>query len=424
MNRAGARSAVLGLAVLLTACSEKLTAPGSCPEFCSTSVLTLTDTVLAGVISQDSSFGRPIGYLNPPSAFLLPAVSVPGRESRPILRTIPIPLRFVVSDTTTGPVIGVDSARLSVVITRRDTSTHNLVVSLYALPLAIDSGTAFHDLDGPFAAAPVRTVNVDTLIALPGRKDPVTRDSVTVDDVNHRITLLIGLDSAQVPFVTADSGKVAFGVRVGADSRASVGLLSVENGTIAPAPFGPVLTWYLKVDSLGLAVAHKAQAARAFFDSFVFDPPSLPIGPSLVVGGVPAARAIMRIDLPPVIRDSSRVIRATLEFIAAAQLEGSLPDSFAVVASPVIADFGAKSPLNILHTDTTWIRITPIDTVRIEVTRVLGLWATDSLQPTTLVLRAVPEGAEFPELRLHRSVDFSQRPVLHITYSPRYPVQP
>jgi hypothetical protein len=413
----------LGLAAFLSACSEKLTAPGSCPEFCSTSVLSLVDTVLPAAVIQDSSFARPIGYVNPPASFVLPAVSVPGRESRPILRTIPIPLRLVVADTTTGPVIGVDSARLSVVIILRDTSTHNLMVSLYALPLAIDSATGFHDLDGPFAAAPVRTVNVDTLIATPGRKDPVTSDSVIVDDVNHRVTLLFGLDSAQVPLVTADSGKVAFGVRVSADSRASVGLLSVENGTTgAGGPLGPLVTWYLKVDSLGLKVVHKAQAARAFFDSFVYDPPSLPIGPLLVVGGVPAARTVMRIDLPPAIRDSSRVIRATLEFIAAAPLEGTAADSFPVVATPVIADFGAKSPLNSTHTDTTVIAIVPLDTVRIDVTNVLALWATDSLQPTTLVLRALPEGAEFPELRLHGSVDVLQRPKLHVTYAPRYPV--
>ena len=411
----------LSLAVILTACSEKLTAPGSCPDFCSTSLLTLTDTVLPGAISQDSSFGRPIGYVNPPSAAVLPAVSLPGRESRPILRTNPIALRIVVgTDTTTSPVIGVDSLRLTLTISRRDTAAHNLTLSLYALPLTIDSSTAFHDLDGPFAAAPIRRLNVDSLLAK-GRKDPVTRDSAIVDDVNHRITLWIGLDSAQVPLVPADSGKVAFGIRVSADSRASAALLSSESGLTTV--FGPQVSWFLKVDSLGLSVAHRTRAAAPSFDSFVYDPPALPIGSLLVVGGVPAARTILRIDLPPLIRDSSRVIRATLEFVAAAQLEGTPADSFAVVASPVVADFGAKSPLNAAHTDTTWIPIAPIDTVRIEVTRVLALWATDSLQPTTLVLRAIPEGGEFPGLRLHGTVDSAQRPKLHITYSPRYPVK-
>jgi hypothetical protein len=418
-RRADARCAALCVAVLLTACSENLTAPGSCPEFCSTSSLSLVDTVLPAAIGQDSSFGRPIGYVSPYNSPDLPAVSVPGRESRPIFRTIPVPARVpVLADTTTGAVIGVDSVRLTLTITHRDTAAHNLTLSLYPLPLAIDSTTAFHDLDGPFAGTPVRSLNVDSLLAQPGLRNPATRDSAIVDTVNHRITLSIGLDSAQVPFVIADSGTLALGIRVSANSRASVTLGSLENTGL-----GPLVTWFLKVDSLGHGVVHRTRLAEPSFDSFVFDPPPQPLGSLLVVGGVPAARIVLRMALPPVIRDSSRVVRATLEFVAAAQLEGSAADSFAVVAHPVIEDFGAKSPLNVTNVDTTWISIAAIDTVRIDVTNVLAFWATDSVAPTTLELRQVPEGAEFAELRLHSSGDVAQRPALHITYAPRYPAK-
>jgi len=383
----------------------------------------MIDTVLPGAIGQDSSFGRPVGYLSPNQAVALLAVSVPGRESRPILRTIPVPARVAVAaDTTTGAVIGVDSLRLTLTITRRDTAAHNLTLSLYALPLTIDSTTAFHDLDGPFAGAAVRTLNVDNLLAKPGLKDPVTRDSAIVDNVNHRITLWIGLDSAQAPFVAADSGKLALGVRVSADSRASVVLFSLEAGQTTLR--GPLVTWFLKVDSLGLKTVPRTRLAPPSFDSFVFDPPALPIGSSLVVGGVPAARTILRMALPAVIHDSSRVIRATLEFVAAAQIEGTTAESFPVVAAPVITHFGAKSPVYGTHVDTTWIAIAPIATVRIDVTSVVGFWATDSVAPTTLVLRQLPEGALFPELRWHSSADVAQRPTLHITYAPRYPVKP
>ena len=171
-------------------------------------------------------------------------------------------------------------------------------------------------------------------------------------------------------------------------------------------------------------MVRRTRLAAPSFDSFVFDPPALPIGTSLVVGGVPSARTIMRIALPRLIRDSSRVVRATLEFVASAQLEGSAADSFPIVAHPVISDFGAKSPIGTKNTDTTWIAIAPIDTVRIDVTSVLALWATDSLQSTTLVLRQVPEGAVFPEIRWHSSANVALRPRLHITYAPRYPFNP
>ena len=417
--RGGALCAALGLAVLLTACTEKLLAPGHCPEVCSTFALTMTDTILPLAIYEDSSFGRPVGYISPHNATGLVAKSVPGRESRPIFRTIPIPSRIVVNgDTATGPVVGVDSLRLTLTITARDTAAHNLTLSLYAMPLTIDSTTAFHDLDGPFGAAPVRTVNLDTLLARPGLKDPVTGDSALVDNSTRRIILLLALDSAQAPLVTADSGKLAFGIRISADSRASATLGAQESNA-----FGPVVTWFLKVDSLGAKTIKATRLAQPAFDGFVFDPPALPIGSALVVGGVPSARTMLRMALPRAIRDSSRVIRATIEFEAAAQLEGTAADSFRVVAHPVIADFGAKSPLSNARTDTTWIAVVPLDTVRIDVTRVLAYWTTNT-QATTVMLRQLPEGAVFAELRLHSSVVFARRPKLHLTYAPRYPVSP
>lgn len=413
-RRPNAWCAALGVAVLLTSCSEELTAPGNCPDYCSPYALTMIDTVLTDAIAQDSSFGRPVGYVSPHDAVALVATSVPGRESRPIFRTLPIPSRVVIdNDTATGVVVGVDSLRLTLTIVHRDTAAHNLTLALYALPLSIDSATAFHDLDAAFAGPVVRSINLDSLLAKPGLKDPVTGDSVDVEILTNRITLIIGLDSAQAPLVVADSGKLAFGIRVSADSLASVSL-----GT------SPDVTWFLSADSLGLKTVHRVRQAQASFDSFVFDPPAQPIGSSLVVGGVPSARTMLRMALPRVIRDSSRVIRATLLFVSAAPLEGSAADSFPVIAYPVIADFGAKSPLSPLRNDTTWITIAPHDTVRIEVTNVLTLWTVDPRQQPTLMLVQRPEGAVFAELRFHSSADFALRPMLHITYAPRYPVHP
>jgi hypothetical protein len=419
-GRASARCAALGLAFVLTACSEKLTAPGSCPDFCQSSALTMTDTILPGAITQDSAFGRPIGYVDADAAVSLLAVSAPWRDSRPIFRTTAISRRLGIgTDTATATLLGVDSARLTLTITRRDAATPNLTFSLYALPLTIDTATAFHDLDAAFAGPVLRSVNLDSLLAKPADWDPATGDSAIVDNVNNRVILTIGLDSAQVPLVPADTGKLAFGIRVTASGPASVAIGASEN-----AGLGPVLTWFVRMDSLGVKVIHVKRLAPSSFDSFVYDPPSQPIGSSLVVGGVPAARTILRFVLPRAIRDSSRIVRATLEFIAAAQFEGTAADAFPVIALPVVADFGAKSPTNPLFTDTTTFAIAPLDTVRINVTHVLGYWSVDPRQPTTLVLRQLPEGTEFAELRVHSATDVAQQPRLHITYAPRYPISP
>ena len=113
--------------------------------------------------------------------------------------------------------------------------------------------------------------------------------------------------------------------------------------------------WLAHQMTASCPILSTTRSAPASFDSFVYDPPAQPIGSLLVVGGVPSARAILRLTLPRLIRDSSRVVRATLEFVPAAPLEGTAADSFVVVAHPVIADFGAKSPLNGAHIDSTWI---------------------------------------------------------------------
>jgi hypothetical protein len=413
---AAARIARVGCTVLLVACTQDLAAPGTCPDFCQSAALTIADTVLRAAISLDSAYGRPVGYVAPHNALTLLAADLPGlRDSRPIFRTVGILTRIrLTTDTTTFAVTGVDSLRLSLTITRRDTASHNLKLAFYKIPLTIDSSTAFAALTVPFAAAPVRRVNVDSLLAQPGGKDNATGDSVVVDSTNHFIRLLLKFDAVQAPLVLADTGRLAFGIRVSADKLPSIAL-----GASEYTGLGPAVTWFLKVDSLG-SVARRTQARVAAFDAFVFDPPALPLGTALVVGGVPATRSVLRITLPRAIRDSARVIRATLDLIPTTAPQGIAADSFQIVAHPVVADFGPKSLLSATHTDTTRMYIALSDTVHIDVTDVLRFWTTDTVVSTTLILRQIPEGADFAEFRFHGSRDVGLRPTLHITYVPRY----
>ena len=404
-----------GLTLLVAACSEHVAAPGVCPQFCPAGALTVVDTVFLTAISGDSAYGRPSGYADPDKSAYLIASNLAGvRQSRPIFRTSAIAPRVPIgTDTTTGPVVGVDSLRLALTITRREPGTRNLSLSLYRLPLTIDSTSTLAGLAASFGAAPVRTVNVDSLIARPGRRDPVTKDSVVVDTVNQRTTLILHLDSAQTPYVPADTGKLAFGIRVNADTLATVTIGSVEN-----VGFGPVVSWYLKVDSLGAKVLHPAPQRRSSgFDSFVFDVPSPALDSTLVVGGVPATRSVLRVAFPRILRDSTRIIRATLELLPAVLPTGIAADSFGVVAHAVVGDFGAKSPLDFTHVDTARVRIGPLDTLRIEVADILRYWAADSSRPAVFVLRQVPEGGNFAEIRLFASRTAASRPRLHVTYA-------
>jgi len=417
MRRAPWRLAAVGI-VIAAACTQDVTAPGACPTFCPSAVLTVIDTVLAGAIIHDSAFGRPIGFVNPYNATSLLAANLPGvRDSRPIFRTARITTRMSISttDTTTGAVTGVDSLYLRFTITRRDTATHNLRLSVFSLPITIDSTTALPDLAGSFAGTPVRTINIDTLVALPGRKNTVTGDSAVVDSINNRVTVLLSLDSSQAPFSLADSGQLAFGFRVDADAQPTIALGAFEAG------LGPGITWFLKVDSLGV-VAHRSQTPTTAFDSFVFTPAALPLDSTLAVGGVPSARSLLRVLFPrSLISDSSLLTRATLELIPALNPTGIAADSFGLVASAIVADFGAKTPLDLTHVDTTIIHVGVYDTVRVDITRILRYWAADTLAPTAIELFQVPEGADFAEIRFRPSADSTHRPRLRLTYSPHYP---
>jgi len=409
------RLALVGAVLLVAACVERLTAPGQCPDFCPSGQITIVDTLLAGSIGPDSAFrGYVLAYESP----LMLGAHVPGAtdtlDSRPIFRINGVGGRFILSATDTGAILGADSARLQLYIVRRDTATHNLRLQLYRLPITIDTGTTFGALAAPFTDSLIRTVNIDTLLARPGGKDPVTGDSAAVmDTVTRRVFLSLKLDTAAARYVVPDSGTVAYGIRLAANNFASIAL--------GKAALGPVLQWYLRVDSLGTTVARTPTTRSAPFASFVFAPPPARLDSTLAVGGVPSAHSLLRVAFPKFIRDSSQIIRATLSLVPAVAARGAPADSFVIEARTVFVDFGGKSPIDPRLGDTTVIHPGSTDTVKIEVTNLLQLWAADSTHPTTLVLRPQAEAQFLGEIRFYPSVAAAFRPTLQVTFVRRFP---
>ncbi|HEY6809185.1 MAG TPA: hypothetical protein VI160_10410, partial [Gemmatimonadales bacterium] len=344
------RAVWFGILAALASCTEEATAPGKCPAFCPPQSIALVDTVLP-VIFGDSSF---LGYVQPNDAEVLPAVEgFGGVNSRPFFRTQGILDHWTFTgDTTASPFVSLDSLRLIVRLERWDTATHNLRIRLYRLPNSIDSSASYAQLDGAFTDSLLKTVNVDSILALPvdsdaGTKSKVHRDSaggdiVTwIDSAGHRAQVSISLDSAQARYIAADSGKQTYGIRISADSIASVGFGSVNGGS------GVTATFYAAYDSskTGKAVAAPGQLKVAEFDTFVFDPPPVLDDTTLAVGGVPAARSIMRLTLSPALRDSVSIVRATLVLVPSGPVVSAPNDSIGLWVRRVIADFGAKSPL-------------------------------------------------------------------------------
>lgn len=407
--------AALMAAALGFACTEQPTAPGACPDLCPSGEIIVVDTVLATAIERDTAY---LGYLLPREASALIAASLPGIvDSRPIIRLQPVGTTVQLgTDTAQRPIVGVDSARLSLTVIRRDTSVRNLRVQLYRLPPSIDTTTVFGDLTTPFTDSLVRSVNLDSLVRAANHKDTVTLDTVRVDATT--VTLMMRLDSTQARFIAADSGRLAYGVRITADAPPSAVFASNESGN------PPVLNWYVRVDSAG-TTAHTSRTLSPEFDTYVFDPPAAAPDSTLIVGGMPSARSLLRVVVPRRLRDSTQILRATLELIPSTPARGAPLDSFTIVAHAVAADLGGKSPLfggsDSSYFGTGTVLVGSTDTVRVEITRILRRWAADTLSPTAFVLRSGSEGVVLTEIRFQPSSHATLRPKVHVTYASKFP---
>ncbi len=436
LGRAAAVLAVVALAAL--ACFQEPTSPAQCPAFCPGGRLTTVESLLATSIQRDSSFQ---GYVAAHQAGALLASSPPGVDSRPIFETLPIPTRVLIdsapppTDTTTGPIL-VDSMKLTVRVLRRYAALRNLTLSFYRLPLGIDSTSTFAGLGPAFAAAPLRTVNVDSLLATPSHRDSIMGDTLlplsALDSLRHTVTVRVKFD--QSVYSQADSGKLAIGVRISADSLASIALGSIESGERA------TVTWFYRVDSAGKIVRPDSlpnapdtilQSPR--FDGFVSDVAPVALDSNLTVGGVPSTRALLRIALPRALRDSSQIIRAILQLVPTGAAPVTTPDSVFLQARRIATDLGAKSPAVL---DTFVARSAPFvgaptDTVRLEMTTLFRLWQADSTAVTavylslltidradTLTLRGF-EGESFTTLRFFSSRTAAFRPSILLTFVPR-----
>jgi hypothetical protein len=261
-------------------------------------------------------------------------------------------------------------------------------------------------------------INVDSLVRAANQKDTVTQDSVRVDGAH--VLVRIKLDSAQARFVAADSGVLAYGVRIAADTATSAAFGSNESGD------PPLLTWYFRVDSAG-TMSHQVRSVAPQFDSYVFDPPPAALDSTLAVGGMPSSRSVVRVVLPRRLRDSTQILRATLQLVPAVPARGAPIDSFTLVAHAVVADLGGKSPLiGSLGADSSFLGTGPVlinstDTVRVEITRILRRWAADTLAPNAFVLRSASEGGVLTEIRFQPSANAAFRPTIRLTYASKYP---
>ena len=424
---------------MAAACTENVTAPGVCPNFCPSDSIAIRDTIFTTIIQRDSSFR---GYVPSYAAEAMTAADLPGIvDSRAFFVLSKGATRVApnAGDTTTTPII-VDSTRLRFTIVRRDTLATNLRIKLYMLPVSTDSLSTFASLDAAFNASVIDSVNlsallasapiVDTTIAdtLDRRffADTTRRDSaghvLVVADSGRTLRLYFHLDTLKAPVVEADSGKLAFGIRVAADSLASIAISTSESGLTPLMQRFYQFTIPDTVSTMPDSVVHRSEVQTSVFDNFVFNPPNPPLDANLAVGGVPSARALLRVAMPAFLHDSVDVVRATLVLVPVNAVQGAPSDSFRMLARPVLADLGAKSPLGTTSSlfGSTFIHMRSPDTVNIEITNLVRAWSLDTTMVTAFILGQVPEAASYTEIRFYSSRTPTFRPALHLTYVKRF----
>jgi hypothetical protein len=389
--------------LLLVGCQEKLTAPADCPALCPGGIAQVFEEVVYPISGSDSSFR---GYVQPyNSAALLASNGLQGQEQRAIMRFPALNDSVSVRDTLRSYVV--DSVALSLTVMARDTNVNGLQLDLYRLPPTIDTATTFADVDPSFSPT-----NLVTQI-------PVA-DSVNAGVVR---VVLQGPDLAKVALGPTDGGVLALGVRVNAPVITGVRLGAIGS-------LGGVFTTYATADIPDTGTAKlRTFALPAAFGSYVPAIQQAADPTMLSIGGEPSARAIMRFELPARIKDSANIVRATLELTPVTPIEGLPTDPLHLQGRAVLADLGAKSPVNNaagrVPEDT--VESGTSGTVSLEAVRLVEQWIGLVSQPAALIVSVAPEqeAATFSRPVFYSSLaaDSAVRPRLRISYLLSFPFE-
>jgi hypothetical protein len=366
------------------------------------------DEVINAIPAADSSFR---GYVQPSaSAALLVSNGLQGFEHRAIMRFPRRADSVAVRDTLRS--YAIDSVVFGFTIVARDTLVNGLQVQLYRLPITVDTTTTYADVDPAFVPE-----NLVATISVP--------DTVRTGPIR---AVLQGPDLARVQIPPSDTGVLALGVRVDAPPLTGARLGASAAGT------GGVFVTYATLDIPDTGTAKlRTFPLTATFNSFVS-----PVQPTdnpdlLAVGGEPSARALLRFELPPRIRDSATVVRATLELTPVAPISGLPTDPARMQARAVLSDLGAKSPVG-AGVGRSGLLPPPVDTIEagstavsLEAVRLVEAWLSPTSRPSALVLSFVStlEAASFshPVFYSTRAADPAVRPRLRISYLLSFPFE-
>ena len=380
------------VAVLSGACSERLLTPVNCPELCPGGQIVVYDTVLTPIVGSDTSFD---GYVAAnKSTGILVSNNLPAADARGFVKFLRRGDSVFVQDTARTYTI--DSAKVNFTVDARDSLQPGVVLLLYKLPPTVDSTSTFDELTAAFTPQ-------------------AFMDSVEVPDtlLSGKVTALFsGETLARIALVPADSGVLRVGLALTAPAATGVRLLAVAAGT-----GGPTFQTYVHANVADTAVQRQTITRVPNYNTYLTAVPfPQPTPTTLLVGGAPSARALMRFSFPLVLKDTAEIIRATLEMVPVAPIEGLSNVNSTVVAQGILVDLGSKSPLLGEVTGSNTFHVPTSAVMSIEVLPIVRLWQGSAGRPPAFFLWLSPEASSFSVPVFGSTADPVRQPRLRIEY--------
>ena len=380
------------LLLFAAACQERLTAPGDCPGLCPSGTTELLDEIVQS--ERDTTY---TGFVLPGQGVsLLVANGVQGEQSRGLVRFIRRGDSVLVQDTLRP--LTIDSVALSIFIQDRDPDVPALELEVFRLPptVAVDQATTFAEVEA--------ALTPDRRIAVVGIPDTLRRGTVFA-----RFT-------GDLPFAPEDDRVLRLAYRLVSPAPTSVRIGSGNSGGEAPG-----FITYGRVSVEDTTLQRQVVPRIVAFSSFVgVGAGAAPDPTALAAGGVPSSRALLRFTLPPRIRDSAQIVRATLQLVPLLPIRGLTADTAELDVRGILSDLDAKSP-RLSNEGRIVFQPLPAgatDTIRVDVTSIVELWQSGVGLPPALILGISPEASSFT-VGVFGSAESPAgfRPSLRITYA-------
>ncbi|MEO5800197.1 MAG: hypothetical protein ABIZ70_09940 [Gemmatimonadales bacterium] len=381
---------VMAVVMAVTACTQKLTTPADCPALCPGGQSAFRDTILDAEIGLDSSYS---GYTSTLDAVgLLASNGGSYGESRFVVKFLRRGDSVLVKDTSRT--FTIDSAVVQVTLQKRDPAVLDLVLEFYRLPRSVDTLSGFEVIDP---------------LMIPANK--LGEVSVPNSAASGLLQLTLkGDDLAKLAFQPSDTTQLAIGVKIRSASPTGTRFGSLLSGAESP-----LFATFVHADIADTAVQRQIINRNPALNLTVRPAEAPPGAGVLAVGGFPAARAFLRFTLPPYLRDSARIIRATLELSAAQPIFGIPADTAFLDARAVLSDFGPKSPVT-SNAFGSVVLLPGMSVFQIEMVPVVQLWQGSAPLPSIVRLGLGSEGATFLKPLLNSTRAATGRPRLRLTY--------